>query len=348
MKWIIGCACLPQPAARPRAEAAPRRCSPATRRSASPSRARSTPSPARPRTRLRRETATLTLAGTGRNPSDPPLRARHHAGGCRRPASFPPLRVEFAQPPAATSLFAGQRRLKLVTHCRSPGGVPAAFAARIFRLSHVQPDDARRAYRARLATVDYAEPSGKVSTTPLGLLHRGSGRRRQAQRPDRGAGRRPHPVGPAGAARRRRSVALFEYMIGNLDWSMRAGPAGRGLLPQRQADQRRRRGARARCPMTSIIRAWSTRPMPSRPRASRSAASEVASIGAIAASMRQALAAAADFRARRAGDRGGVRPDPGHVRTDPEQGAGLSRRLLRGDRDRRNGAQPRSSRTAVG
>ena len=56
---------------------------------------------------------------------------------------------------------------------------------------------------------------------------------------------------PAAAAR----AALFEYMIGNTDWSMRAGPAGRHLLPQFPAD---RRGselavrASCRCPTTSM------------------------------------------------------------------------------------------------
>src|SRR3990167_4674043 len=32
---------------------------------------------------------------------------------------FPPLRVRFTGTPPATSVFAGQRQLKLVTHCRS-------------------------------------------------------------------------------------------------------------------------------------------------------------------------------------------------------------------------------------
>src|SRR5262249_21995742 len=35
---------------------------------------------------------------------------------------FPPLRVEFTQQPPPTSLFAGQKKLKLVTHCRSDPG----------------------------------------------------------------------------------------------------------------------------------------------------------------------------------------------------------------------------------
>ena len=33
--------------------------------------------------------------------------------------TFPPLRVEFTQKPGKTSLFRGQKRLKLTTHCQS-------------------------------------------------------------------------------------------------------------------------------------------------------------------------------------------------------------------------------------
>ena len=169
--------------------------------------------------------------------------------GCRRAAlsrrtggicDFPPLRVEFAQPPAATSLFAGQRRLKLVTHCRSSAGFQQHLlleysAYRMF--NQLTP----LSFRVRLATVDYAEPSGKVSTTPLGLLHRGSGRCRQAQRrlARRGSATASSP--PSSSRAQAARVALFEYMIGNLDWSMRAGPAGRGLLPQQPADRAARR-----------------------------------------------------------------------------------------------------------
>src|SRR5262245_27820604 len=64
------------------------------------------------------QAATLTVAGTGESHA-----IRLSARGLSRRTggicNFPPLRVEFAQPPAAGSLFAGQRRLKLVTHCQS-------------------------------------------------------------------------------------------------------------------------------------------------------------------------------------------------------------------------------------
>jgi hypothetical protein len=82
-------------------------------------------------------------------------------------------------------------------------------------------------YRARLATVDYAEPDGKVTTSRWGFfieeiddvgMRNGVSEARAADRV------LASQLEPTQAAR----VALFEYMIGNLDWSMRAGPAGEG------------------------------------------------------------------------------------------------------------------------
>lgn len=139
---------------------------------------------------------------------------------------FPPLRVELAQPAAATSLFKGQRRLKLVTHCRSSSGFQQhlllEFAAyRMFNL--LTP----LSYRARLATVSYVEANGKNLTTRLGFFIE------DLDDVARRNGMRPAVVGDRISsqqleARQAARVALFQYMIGNLDWSMRAGPAGEG------------------------------------------------------------------------------------------------------------------------
>ena len=171
------------------------------------------------------EAATLTLAAPAETL---PIRLSPR-GLSRRTGDicqFPPLRIEFAQPPAATSLFAGQRRLKLVTHCRSSAGFQQHLlleyaAYRIF--NQLTP----LSYRARLATVDYTEPNGKVSTSRWGFLiedlddvarRNGLTEARAGDRITSGQ------LEPAQAAR----VALFQYMIGNLDWSMRAGPEGEG------------------------------------------------------------------------------------------------------------------------
>ena len=167
--------------------------------------------------------AALTLASP---PESHPIRlsARGITRRLKQTCTFPPLRVELAQPAAATSLFAGQRRLKLVTHCRSQEGFQQHLlleyaAYRIFNL--MSPSS----FRARLATVDYAEPSGKVSTSRWGFFiedlddvakRNGLAQARVGPRIE------VAQLEPRQAAR----VALFEYMIGNLDWSMRAGPQG--------------------------------------------------------------------------------------------------------------------------
>src|SRR5215217_4296720 len=77
---------------------------------------------------------------------------------------FPPLRVDFSGALPASSLFAGQRRLKLVTHCRPAEGhqqyVLLEYAA--YRLyNQLSPNS----YRARLAQIDYVEDNGKPVTS---------------------------------------------------------------------------------------------------------------------------------------------------------------------------------------
>ena len=142
----------------------------------------------------------------------------------REVCQFAPMRVEFVQPPAPGSLFQGQRRMKLVTHCRGSDSFQQHLlleyaAYRLF--NQLTP----ASYRARLATIDYVDERGRSITSRLGFF---------IEDIDDVAARngmRRAPVGeqvpisalsPDHAAR----VALFEYMIGNLDWSVRAGPPG--------------------------------------------------------------------------------------------------------------------------
>ena len=140
--------------------------------------------------------------------------------------TFPPLRVELVQPAPAGSLFAGQRRMKLVTHCRSSTSFQQHLlleyaAYRIFNT--LTP----LSYRARLATIDYLEPNGKNVATRLGFFIEDTDdvARRNRLREAAVGDRVPSAILEARQAAR---VALFQYLLGNLDWSMRAGPPGEG------------------------------------------------------------------------------------------------------------------------
>ncbi|HVF37365.1 MAG TPA: hypothetical protein VNA29_05425 [Sphingomicrobium sp.] len=139
---------------------------------------------------------------------------------------FPPLRVEFSTAPAAASLFAGQRRLKLVTHCQSSAGFQQHLlreyaAYKLYNL--ISP----LSFRARLATVDYVDADGRPIVTRFGFFieDKDDAFRRNGLRPALTGDRIvATQLNPRHSAR----MALFQYMIGNLDWSMRAGPEGEG------------------------------------------------------------------------------------------------------------------------
>ncbi len=138
--------------------------------------------------------------------------------------TFPPLRVEFTGKPDKASLFEGQKRLKLVTHCRNATSheqyVLLEYSA--YRMLNLL---SPAGLRARLGSFDYADTNGRVTESRIGFF---------VEDPDDAASRNGlkeirttgriavAQLDPAAAAR----AALFEYIIGNTDWSMRAGPQG--------------------------------------------------------------------------------------------------------------------------
>jgi len=154
------------------------------------------------------------------------ISARGHARRNTEVCQFPPLRVDFTRAPAEPSLFRGQKRLKLVTHCRQPAGFQQhlllEYAA--YRLYQVL---SPIGFRARLTTVDYIDTKGRSPMTRLGFfLEDASDAARRAGMYEIKTGDRisVSQLNPREAAR----VAMFEYMLGNLDWSTRAGAAGTG------------------------------------------------------------------------------------------------------------------------
>lgn len=167
---------------------------------------------------------TLTVAGTSPETLAVKLSPRGITRRQKDVCQFPPLRVEFPVKPPAGSLFKGQKRLKLVTHCRSSPAfqqyVLLEHAA--YRMYNVLTP---LSFRSRLATLDYLDANGRPTVTRLGFFIEDAddvAERNGLLELDFKERLRVSQLSARDAAR----FALFEYMIGNLDWAMTAGPAG--------------------------------------------------------------------------------------------------------------------------
>jgi hypothetical protein len=137
---------------------------------------------------------------------------------------FAPLRVDFTAPPPATSVFAGQKKLKLVTHCRNSASFQQylllEYAA--YRLYNVLTP---HSFRVRLANINYQGDDGRTIAQRAGFFIENLND--VAKRNGTAETHAPPRIelaelNAADAAR----YAMFQHMIANHDWSMRAGPAG--------------------------------------------------------------------------------------------------------------------------
>jgi hypothetical protein len=169
------------------------------------------------------------ISGTLTDPSGQTLPVSLQLRGITRRTSdvcdFPPLRVSFTTPPPPTSIFAGQKKLKLVTHCKSSPAfqqyVLLEYSA--YRMYNLLTP---HSFRAKLADIDYVDSGGRPIASRVGFFledlsdvaHRNG--MREAHGPDRVP---LADLNPADSGR----YAMFQHMIGNHDWSMRAGPVGK-------------------------------------------------------------------------------------------------------------------------
>ena len=131
---------------------------------------------------------------------------------------FPPIRLDFKKSTVKHSLLAKLDKPKLVTHCRDNEDYEQ-YILQELQLYRVYNLLTKYSHRVRLARVTYADSgTGKVITTryaileeePEALAYRVGGMLIK----QKGGG--PADLEPSGAA----IFALFQYMIGNTDWSI--------------------------------------------------------------------------------------------------------------------------------
>lgn len=136
---------------------------------------------------------------------------------------FPPLWVRFTSPPPPTSVFAGQKSLKLVSHCRGSESFQQYVllehsAYRMFNA--LSPTS----FRVRLANIDYVDEKGRTTSRYGFFIEDLDDVARRNGMQDANilnlipVSSLSHPHAAL--------YALFQHMIANHDWSMRAGPEG--------------------------------------------------------------------------------------------------------------------------
>jgi hypothetical protein len=137
---------------------------------------------------------------------------------------FPPLKVRFTPRPPMDSVFAGQKSLKLVAYCRNAESfqqyVLLEYAT--YRMFNVL---SPASFRVRLAQIDFVNEDGRPVITRYGFFVEdlddvaSRNTMREADLPDL------IPITSL-SPRHAALYAMFQDMIANHDWSMRAGPKG--------------------------------------------------------------------------------------------------------------------------
>jgi hypothetical protein len=139
---------------------------------------------------------------------------------------FPPLKIDLKKSETADTLFTGQNKLKVVTRCRD-GDKFERYLLQEFSIYGAFNVLADRSFRVRMLNVTYVDTSGKreVETHTSYFIETDQEvAARYGMEQLQVNNIQFSKLDPAHASK----LSLFQYLIGNTDWSMVAGPAGAG------------------------------------------------------------------------------------------------------------------------
>ncbi len=164
--------------------------------------------------------AVLSYAGADGAPVSLDIRVKTRGLFRLKPTTcqFPPLMLHFAKRRAALTMFAGQEKLKLVTHCQNRDDYEQYVVEEylIYRLYNLLTE---RSLRVRLTRMTYVDSTGKEAPlTRHGFLledDRELAARNRAVLVER-KGMLQEDIDPETMG----LIAVFQYMIGNTDWSV--------------------------------------------------------------------------------------------------------------------------------
>jgi hypothetical protein len=139
---------------------------------------------------------------------------------------FPPLKINLKKGETDGTLFTGQNKLKVVTRCRE-GDAFERYLLQEFSIYGAFNVLTDRSFRVRMLNVTYRDTSGKRKDETHSSYFIETDKEVAARY---GMEQRDidkiqfSKLDPAHTSK----LSLFQYLIGNTDWSMVAGPAGAG------------------------------------------------------------------------------------------------------------------------
>ena len=143
-------------------------------------------------------------------------------GKFRRDSSncnFPPLRLNFAKKENAATIFRDLDKVKLVTHCQNDNEQYEQYVVQEYLLYRVYNQLSNASFRVRLLEITYKDTSGKHEPlTTLGFLIEDE--ELMAERQKGKVFESKEIDDPKLDYEQLTLLYLFEYMIGNIDWSV--------------------------------------------------------------------------------------------------------------------------------
>lgn len=163
---------------------------------------------------------TLTYVGEDGDSVSVPVKVRTRGNFRRDKANcnFPPLRLNFAGKEVKGTVFDGQDKLKLVTPCQDGRDLYQQYILQEYLVYRVYQLFSPVGYRVRLVHITYVDPDGGYDTrTKTGFLIEADDQMAERNRSVMADFERflPNAMDDEQSAR----VALFQYMIGNTDFS---------------------------------------------------------------------------------------------------------------------------------
>jgi hypothetical protein len=131
--------------------------------------------------------------------------------------AFPPIRIDLPARKVEHTPFAGQDKLKLVTHCQSDRSYERNLLKEyaLYRVFNVVTDSS---YRVRLARITYIDTTRADTVTRYGFLIESDDELAGRLNAERVESQRVHDLTTDPGYMT--LVALFQYLIGNTDWSV--------------------------------------------------------------------------------------------------------------------------------